>query len=282
MPRLAACQQGTIEHMLGRFVELYRYRELTKNLIIRDLKIRYKNSILGVLWSLLNPLFMTLVFTIVFTLMLRRGTEDYPVLFMSGYLPWSYLAASVSTSITSIVGNAPLVKKVYFPREVLPLSGVLANLINFLLSLIVLFVLMFAFSVKVTPAILMLPLIILTQTLFVLGLGFFLATANVFYRDTQHIMQVVMQAWFFLTPIFYPIDTLPQAANILGITVNIQLWIRRLNPMASLVASYHDVLFYGVPTGWDFFLRTFITCLIILVAGYLVFCRFSRVFGEEV
>ncbi len=282
MPRLAARQQGTIEQMIGRFVELYRYRELTKNLIIRDLKIRYKNSILGVLWSLLNPLFMTLVFTIVFTLMLRRGTEDYPVLFMSGYLPWSYLAASVSTSITSIVGNAPLVKKVYFPREVLPLSGVLANLINFLLSLIVLFVLMFAFSVKVTPAILMLPLIILTQTLFVLGLGFFLATANVFYRDTQHIMQVVMQAWFFLTPIFYPIDTLPQAANILGITVNIQLWIRRLNPMASLVASYHDVLFYGVPTGWDFFLRTFITCLIILVAGYLVFCRFSRVFGEEV
>jgi lipopolysaccharide transport system permease protein len=282
MSRLAACQQGTIEHMIGRFSELYRYRELTKNLIIRDLKIRYKNSILGVLWSLLNPLFMTLVFTIVFTLMLRRGTEDYPVLFMSGYLPWSYLAASVSTSITSIVGNAPLVKKVYFPREVLPLSGVLANLVNFLLSLIVLFVLMFAFSVKVTPAILMLPLIILTQTLFVLGLGFFLATANVFYRDTQHIMQVVMQAWFFMTPIFYPIDTLPQAANILGITVNIQLWIRRLNPMASLVASYHDVLFYGVPTGWDFFLRTFITCLIILVAGYLVFCRFSRVFGEEI
>lgn len=273
---------GTIELMIGRFVELYRYRELTKNLIIRDLKIRYKNSVLGVLWSLLNPLFMTLVFTIVFTLMLRRGTEDYPVLFMSGYLPWSYLAASVSTSITSIVGNAPLVKKVYFPREVLPLSGVLSNLINFLLSLIVLFILMFAYSVKVTPAILMLPLIILAQTFFVLGLGFFLATANVFYRDTQHIMQVVMQAWFFLTPIFYPIDTLPQAANILGLTVNIQLWIRRLNPMASLVASYHDVLFYGVPTGWDFFLRTFITCLVILVAGYLVFCRFSRVFGEEV
>jgi lipopolysaccharide transport system permease protein len=269
MPSLAACQQGTLEQMIGRFVELYHYRELTKNLIIRDLKIRYKNSILGVLWSLLNPLFMTLVFTIVFTLMLRRGTEDYPVLFMSGYLPWSYLAASVSTSITSIVGNASLVKKVYFPREVL-------------LSLIVLFVLMFAFSVKLTPAILMLPLIILAQTFFVLGLGFFLATANVFYRDTQHIMQVVLQAWFFLTPIFYPIDTLPQAANILGMTVNIQLWIRRLNPMASLVASYHDVLFYGVPTGWDFFLRTFITCLVILIAGYLIFCRFSRVFGEEV
>jgi lipopolysaccharide transport system permease protein len=282
MRRLAVCQPGMLEHMMGRLSELVQYRELTKNLVIRDLKIRYKNSILGVLWSLLNPLFMTLVFTIVFTLMLRRGTENYPVFFMSGYLPWSFLAASVSTSITSIVGNAPLVKKIYFPREVLPLSGVLANLVNFLLSLVVLFALIFAFSVKLTPAILMLPLIILAQTFFVLGLGFFLATANVFYRDTQHIMQVVMQAWFFLTPIFYPIETLPESANILGMTVNIQLWVRRLNPMASLVASYRDVLFYGVPTGWDFFLRTFVTCLAVLVVGYLVFCRFSRVFGEEI
>jgi ABC-type polysaccharide/polyol phosphate export permease len=282
MRRLATCQPGMLTQMTGQFVELYDYRELIKNLVIRDLKIRYKNSVLGVLWSLINPLLMTLVFTIVFTFMLRRGTENYPVFFMVGYLPWSFLAASVSTSITSIVSNAPLVKKVYFPREVLPLSGVLSNLINFLLSLIVLFALIFAFSVKLTPAILMLPLIILAQTFFVLGLGFFLATANVYYRDTQHIMQVVMQAWFFLTPIFYPISTLPQSAEILGMTVNIQLWVRRLNPMASLVASYRDVLYYGVPTGWDFFLRTFATCLIVLIVGYLVFHRFSRAFGEEV
>lgn len=282
MRSLATRQPGTLTHMIGRFIEIYHYRELIKNLVIRDLKIRYKNSVLGVLWSLFNPLLMTMVFTIVFTLMLQRGTENYPVFFMSGYLPWSYLAASVSTSINSIVGNAPLVKKVYFPREVLPLAGILSNLVNFLLSLIVLFALIFAFSVKITPAILMLPLIILAQTFFVLGLGFFLATANVFYRDTQHIMQVVMQAWFFLTPIFYPISTLPQSAEILGMTVNIQLWVRRLNPMASLVAAYRDVLFFGVPTGWDFFLRTFATCLVVLVVGYLVFHRFSRTFGEEI
>jgi ABC-type polysaccharide/polyol phosphate export permease len=268
--------------MMGRFVELYRYRALIRNLVIRDLKVRYKNSFLGVLWSLLNPLFMTLVFTIVFTLMLQRGTEDYPVFFMAAYLPWSYLAASVSTSIGSIVGNAPLVKKVYFPREALPLAGVLSNLVNFLLSLIVLFALIFAFSIKLTPAILMLPFIILAQTFFVLGLGFFLATANVFYRDAQHIMQVVMQAWFFLTPIFYPISTLPESAEILGATVNVQLWVRRLNPMASLVATYRDVLYRGAPTGWDFFLRTFLSCLAVLVIGYLIFCRFSPVFGEEI
>ena len=268
--------------MTGQFVELYDYRELIKNLVIRDLKIRYKNSVLGVLWSLFNPLLMTLVFTIVFSFMLRQDTENYPVFFMIGYLPWSFLAASVSTSINSIVGNAPLVKKVYFPREVLPLSGVLSNLVNFLLSLIVLFALIFAFSVKLTPAILMLPLIILAQTFFVLGLGFFLATANVYYRDTQHIMQVVMQAWFFLTPIFYPISTLPQSAEILGMTVNIQLWVRRLNPMASLIASYRDVIYRGEFTGLDFFLRTFATCVFTMLVGYYIFCRFSPLFGEEV
>jgi ABC-type polysaccharide/polyol phosphate export permease len=108
-----------------------------------------------------------------------------------------------------------------------------------------------------------------------------LSTANVFYRDTQHILAVVLQAWFFLTPIFYPITNLPKSAQILGLTIDVQLWARRLNPMASLVASYRDVLYRGVPTGWDFFLRTVVTCLAVLVIGYLVFCHFSPVFGEE-
>jgi ABC-type polysaccharide/polyol phosphate export permease len=117
--------------------------------------------------------------------------------------------------------------------------------------------------------------------MFVMGLALLLATANVFYRDTQHILEIVMQAWFFLTPVFYPITVLPQSQQVLGMTVNIQLWSRRLNPMASLIASYRDVLYRGQPTGWDFFLRTFLTCLLIMVIGYLVFYRFSSSFGEE-
>ncbi len=270
------------ERMLVRIAELYQYRELLKNLVIRDLKVRYKNSVLGVLWSLLNPLLMTLVFTLVFTLMLSRGVEDYPVFFLCGYLPWSFLAASVGGATQEIVGNASLIKKVYFPRELLPLSGVLSNLVNFLIALLVLFAMLLVFRIKLTPAALMLPLLIFIQTLFVLGLAFFLSTANVFYRDTQHILQPVMQAWFFLTPIFYSIKTLPESAEILGLTVNIQLWARRLNPMASLVASYRDILYWGVPTGLDFLLRTAVTCLVVFVIGYLIFLRFSPSFGEEV
>jgi len=270
------------KQMINRLAELYHYRELIKNLVIRDLKVRYKSSVLGVLWSLLNPLLMTIVFTVVFSLMLRSDTPNYPVFFMCGYLPWSFLSDSVVRGTNAIVGNDHLIKKVYFPREVLPISDVLSGLVNFLLALLVLFGIILVFRVHLTASVLMLPVIIVGQILFTMGLAFILATANVFYRDTQHIMQVVMQAWFFLTPIFYPIDVIPQSATVLGITVNLQLWVRRLNPMASLIASYRDILFRGAMPGLDFLLRTLVTCLVIFVIGYLFFSRFSSVFGEEV
>jgi lipopolysaccharide transport system permease protein len=267
--------------MIRRIAELYHYRELVRNLVIRDLKVRYKNSVLGVLWSLLNPLLMTLVFTVVFTLMIPSNISNYPVFFMCGYLPWSFLSASLTGGTGSIVNNANLIKKVYFPREILPLSVVSSNLVNFLVALIVLFGMLFVSQIGLAPAVLMLPLIILAQLMFVVGLALLLSTANVFYRDTQHILEIVLQAWFFLTPIFYDITILPQSAQILGFTVDIQLWARRLNPMASLVASYRDVLYWGELTGVDFFLRTLVMCAVTLIIGYLVFCRFSSVFGEE-
>ena len=282
MPRLAGHPLAAHSQMINRLVELYHYRELIKNLVIRDLKVRYKNSVLGILWSLLNPLLMTLVFTIVFSLMLRSDIPKYPVFFMCGYLPWSFLSESIMGGTNSIVDNAHLIKKVYFPREVLPLSNVLSGLINFLLAMIVLFGMILVFGVDLTGSVLVLPVVITAQVLFSLGLVFFLSTANVFYRDTQHIMQVAMQAWFFLTPIFYPIDIIPESATMLGMSVNLQLWVRRLNPMASLVASYRDILYSGAVPGLDFLLRTVITCIAVFISGYLVFCRFSKVFGEEV
>jgi ABC-type polysaccharide/polyol phosphate export permease len=268
--------------MIRRFAELHQYRELIKNLVIRDLKVRYKNSVLGVLWSLLSPLLMTVVFTVVFTLMLPSGDiEAYPVFFLCGFLPWTFFSASLTGATGSIVNNAPLIKKVYFPREMLPLSEVMANLVNFMLALVVLFAMIFISGIGLSSAAFLLPLVILAQVMFVAGMALLLSTANVFFRDTQHILEILLLAWFFLTPIFYPINVLPDSAQILGSTVNIQLWVRRLNPMASLIASYRDVLYWGEPTGPDFFLRTLATCLLVLVFGYLVFIRFSSVFGEE-
>ena len=268
--------------MIRRARDLYQYRELIKNLVLRNLKVRYRNSVFGVLWSLLNPLLMTLVFTMVFTVMIRSDIYQFPVFFMCGFLSWVFFATSLTAATGSIVNNAGLIKKVYFPREILPIVEVLSNLVNFLLALIVLFAMLFIFGFGLKPAVLMLPFIILTQVIFTIGMGFILATANVYYRDTQHILEVLLQAWFFLTPIFYSITILPERAMILGIPIDVRLWIRRANPMASLVASYQDALYWGTPTGLDFFLRTLLTCLVVLVVGYAVFCRFSQAFGEEV
>ena len=269
--------------ILHRLRELWDYRELIRNLVVRDLRVRYRNSILGIAWSWLNPLLMMLVFTVVFNFL--AGRSDLPhfhVFVLCALLPWNFFVASVGGATTSIVGNAHLIKKVYFPREILPISIVLSNLINFLIALPVFFALALASGAPITLWALLLPVPILVQLAFSIGICLILATLDVFYRDTQIIMGVLLMAWFFITPIFYPITQVPAEATVLGVTFNAQLWLRRLNPMASIIASYRDLLYWGVPTGFDFLLRTAVTALIVLILGYLIFLRYSPRFGEEV
>jgi lipopolysaccharide transport system permease protein len=165
---------------------------------------------------------------------------------------------------------------------VLPLSVTLSNLVNFLLALSVLFVMLLVFRVPLTRWLLLLPFVIATQLIFTLGLGFALAAANVFYRDTAMIMEVVLLAWFFVTPIFYPIDILPRDRLVLGLDLNIHRLTYILNPMASIISTYRVILYHGAPPAADFFVRTLATALATLVAGYLIFVRFSKVFAEEV
>jgi ABC-type polysaccharide/polyol phosphate export permease len=256
---------------------------LIRNLVIRDLKVRYKNSVLGVAWSWINPLLMMAVYTVVFNVMAGRSDlPNYPVFVLCALLPWNFFTTSISQTTDSIVGAAPLIKKVYFPREVLPLSLVLGNLVNFLIALPVFFLLALVMGSPITWWVLMLPFIILIQLFFTLGVGLITSTLNVFYRDTRHILDVLLLAWFFLTPIFYPITTIPEQHTLLGVAFNPRVWLRRLNPMASIIASYQDVLYWGAPTGVDFLLRTALTSLLVLVVGYLVFLRYSSRFGEEI
>lgn len=270
-------------HMLDKVFELFRYRELVRNLVMRDLRVRYKNSVLGFLWSILNPLAMMAVFTIVFTFMMPNNTIDkFPVFVLCALLPWNFFRGSVMAAVSSIVNNGTLIKKVYFPREVLPLSIVLADLVNFLLALIVLFAMMVIFGIPFTRWALLLPIVVFTQCLFTMGLGLLLATANVFYRDTLMITDVALQAWFFLTPIFYPISILPRDRQLLGVNLDIHRLAYILNPMASLISTYRVILYHGARPALDFFLRTFATSLVMLVVGYAVFLRYSKTFAEEV
>jgi ABC-type polysaccharide/polyol phosphate export permease len=266
-----------------RLAELYRFRELLYHMVVRELKARYKGSVLGFLWSLVNPLAMMAVFTVVFTLIMPSSTvSNYPIFLLCGLLPWNFFTAGVMTSIGSIVGNANLVKKVYFPREVLPIATVLAQLVNFLLALLVLFVLMLVFGVGFGPYVWILPVVILLQTCFIIGLALFLSAVNVYYRDTMMIMDVVILAWFFLTPIFYPLDILPRSYELWGFTLDVHRLMYIVNPMASLVNAYRDILYLGTYTEADFFLRTAATSALVMLAGYWLFARLSGSFGEKV
>jgi ABC-type polysaccharide/polyol phosphate export permease len=273
-----------MQSILDRLREVWQYRELTRNLVMRDLKVRYKSSILGVVWSWLNPLLMMVVYTIFFTIFLHNDNiQNYPVFLLCGLLPWNFFNESIAQATGSLVDNSHLIKKVYFPREILPISVVLSNLVNFLISLPVFFLLALLSGQPLSGWILLLPLTILLQVLLTIGLGFFLSTLNIFFRDTQFILNVLLLAGFFLTPVFYPINRVPNEASFMGIELhNIQTWLRRLNPMASIIASYRDLLYYGQPTGLDFLFRTTLTVVLVLIVGYGVFVHYSGRFGEEV
>jgi ABC-type polysaccharide/polyol phosphate export permease len=281
--RAAAIDYAARQNFGQRLVTLYQARELIYNLVQRELKARYKNSVLGFVWSLLNPLGMMVVFTIVFSvLMPNNSVPNYPIFLLCGLLPWNFFSASIMTGTNSIVANGNLVKKVYFPREVLPIATVLANLVNFLLALVVLFAAMLLVRIPLSPWLVLLPIVILIQTCFTLGIVFLLSTFQVFYRDTLIVLDVVLLAWFFLTPVFYPTSLLPTSLTVLGITFDVQRVMYILNPMASLINMYRDILYWGYRTDPDFFWRTSLTALSVLGIGYWVFVKYSGRFGEEV
>ncbi len=264
--------------------ETWAYRDLLRNLVVRDLKIRYKRSVLGFAWSFLNPLFMVLIFTVVFTVIARaQNVPNYPLFALCGLLAWNFLAGSVSGAARSIVGNAHLIDKVYFPRELLPISVVLANLINFALSLIVFFVLLLLFRVPLSWWILTLPVIVAVQFVLVVGLALIVAALNVFYRDIEHVLDVGLLAWFFLTPIFWELELLPNKITLPGSNLGVDVWLLeyRLNPMASLVTDYRYILLYD----YGIIRHTVVPLaigLVCLVVGWYFFRRNAHRFAEEI
>ncbi len=264
--------------MFANLQLVYQYRELVRNLTTRDLKVRYRNSLLGFLWAWGNPIMMTLVFTVVFQVIAPNSIANYPLFILIGWLTWGFTNAAIGEGIGSIVSNSNLVKKVWFPRIVLPASAVLSNAANFLLALPLVFALIFYFQIPIDPLLLLyFPFIFLAQLALVMGMAFFLSAANVFYRDTGVITGVVMTAWFFLTPVFYSVPQLTENSRL----------VYYLNPMASIIEAYRNILYgstNGAPPGppdVGFLLRTFATGVVILILGYLFFMRVSKRFGEE-
>lgn len=268
--------------------ESYHYRYLLQNLVRRDVKVRYRNSVLGVIWSLLNPLLMMLVFTLVFSrLMPNEGVRSYAIFVLVGLLPWQFFSGTMLAGTTSVTNGAHMIRKVYFPRELLPTSAMLSGLVNFLLAGLVLLVFLFIADIGLTVYALWVPVLMATQMLFMLGLVLSLSTINVFYRDVMMILDVVLLAWFFLTPVVYPLEFLGTEQTILGITFDPAVIMRWLNPMASIIDGYRTVIWGTMasdgPVSLDpvYLLRTIVTAVIIFVTGYFLFARFQHIFAEK-
>jgi ABC-type polysaccharide/polyol phosphate export permease len=258
----------------GRLVDLWGYRELIRNLVVRDLKVRYKNSAFGFAWSLLNPLFMMVVLSVVFSLVFERASpvENFPAFLVAGLIPWNFTNTSLTRAVNSVVENSRLVKKVFFPREVIPLSVVLANFAHFLLAIPVLLIILMFLGVMPNPKILLLPPLILIHLALVLGIALFISCVNVFYRDMGVALDVLLQGWFFATPIFYHHWILP-------------LWLQKpamANPLAAIITAYRDVLIFGRFPDRNFTLGALVSSTLIFVIGYAVFTRYASVFAEEV
>lgn len=224
------------DHAMGVFkkvADLFAYRELLGNLVRKELKVRYRNSVLGFVWSMLNPAMYLVIFYAVFTVFLRSGIPYFPIFLLSGLLGWNLLSSSLGGAAGSIVGNASLVTKVYFPREILPLASIGASVVHFSLQFLVLIAGVMAFTYPVDPGgLILIPAALLTELLFLAGLTLIISSANVYFRDVQHFLDLLLLAWFWMTPIVYPVRLVSEHAGDL-------LWkIYSLNPMMWIALGF--------------------------------------------
>lgn len=247
-----------------RFQVLYNYRHLIKQLVTKDIKLKYRRSFLGYVWSVLNPLMVMVVMYLVFSHMFRFDVENYPAYLIIGQALFTFMTEATNQAIFSITGNGPLLKKVYVPKYVFTLSKVTSSMVNLLFSLAAMVIVFIITKVQFSWAMLFFPVVLIQLYIFCLGLGLFLAEASVFFRDIQYIYSVLTTAWMYLTPIFYPIEQLP---NIM------QRAIRIFNPMYQYISQFRTiVLEQTLPNAIDV-VYGFGIAFVFLIFGFCTFIR---------
>lgn len=252
--------------------EIYEYREMVTSLVRRELRGRYKGSALGFLWTFINPLLQLLVYTMVFSIIMRSHIEKYYIYLFVALVPWLFFSTSINTGANCILASADMVKKIYFPREVLPISTVTACFVNMLLTFLVVFGVLIVTGFGLNfRAILFLPAIMAVEYLLCMGIALLSAALTVYFRDLAHILGIVTMAWQYLTPVMYDIGMVPEK----------MMPIFNVNPMTPVIIAYRDVLYYKQIPQLSTLLHAIILGAIVLTVGIVVFRRLQRGFAEE-
>lgn len=259
--------------MIGRIKEIISYRDMVGGLVKRDLRGRYKGSILGFLWNFLNPMCQIVVYIVVFSMIFRSGIDNYYAYLIIGMMPWNFFAEAVREGAGCIVHQADMVKKIYFPREILAISAVTSRFINFLITYIVVFVIILVTGVGISiKPLIFLPFMFVTEYFFSLGLTLLLAGIDVYFRDIEHIIGVLLMAWVWGTPVMYAMEA--TGDGILGKVVSI-------NPMTWFINAYHNILFDRMNPDSQTLLKCFIAAVVLMLIGEIVFIRLGKNFAEE-
>ena len=253
------------------FKKIYNYRELLKTNVKKEIRGRYKNSFLGVLWSFLNPLLQLLVYSVIFGALLAGGDKTYPIYICVALIPWTYFTTAITQAAFTVIGNADIIKKVYFPREILPVSVVTSGAVNFIISTIIILAFVIFSGVGLSWYILLYPFILLIQYVLLLGIGFIVSSVTVYFRDLEHIIGVVLMAAFYATPIVYKLEQLPHTLQIL---VN-------LNPMTHLINAYRDIFYYHQMPNMEILITLLGISLVLTVVGYFIFKKLQKGFAEQ-
>lgn len=253
------------------FAELWAYRELLWVLALRDIKVHYKQTVLGVGWAILRPFITMVIFSVVFGRLAGMPSEGYPypVFVFSALLPWTFFANALSTSGNSMVGSAQLVSKVYFPRLLIPMASIGAGLVDLSISTVVLLILMLVFGVDWGMQLVFAPLLLLAVIFTALGIGTLMSALMVAYRDFRHLLPFLIQTWLYLTPVIYPVSLVPEQWR----------WLLFINPMAGLIEGFRAV-FLGKPIDVAAVSLSFMVAVAIFLAGILYFERVERRFAD--
>jgi lipopolysaccharide transport system permease protein len=256
------------------FREIWNYRELLYFLTKRDIKVRYKQTVLGGLWAVIQPAFTMLVFTLFFGRLAKMPSDGlpYPIFVYAGLLPWTYFANAVSASGNSLVGSSNLITKVYFPRIVVPASAALAGLLDFFIALFVLAALMIYYQFLPGPAILLFPFLVALTFLCAVGVGLWLSALNVQYRDIRYAIPFLIQVWMFVSPVIYPVSLVHGKYQ----------WLLALNPMGGVIHAYRACSLGHQPIDWGLLGLSTLIILALFLGGLYYFRRMEKVFADVV